>query len=95
MSFALLVLRTVIGAVFADHGGQKLQGKFGGRGPDGTGQFFESIGLHPGKPMALGALAAATAGSAAVIGAGQGQAGEPSPPAGVRAQEATAGAASS
>jgi putative oxidoreductase len=55
MSFALFVLRAVIGTIFAGHGAQKLFGKFGGYGPDGTGQFFESIGLRPGKAMALAA----------------------------------------
>jgi putative oxidoreductase len=55
MSFVLLVLRAVIGAIFIGHGAQKVLGKFGGYGPDGTGQFFESIGLRPGKAMALAA----------------------------------------
>jgi putative oxidoreductase len=182
MSFVLLVLRAVIATIFMGHGAQKVLGKFGGYGPDGTGQFFESIGLRPGKPMALaaggnemtsgaliglglatpaaaaglmsvmetatwtvhrpngmwadkggfeyplvmtaalltivtagpgslsldaergheqwgigwalGALAAATAGSAAVISAGQRQGPQPSTPTGVEAQEAPAGAVS-
>jgi putative oxidoreductase len=182
MSLVLLVLRAVIGAIFVGHGAQKVLGKFGGYGPDGTCQFFESIGLRPGKPMALaaggnemtggallalgfatpaaaaglmsvmetatwtvhrpnglwadkggfeyplvmtaalltivatgpgalsldaargreqwglgwalGALAVATAGSAAVISAGQRQGGSPSAPSGVEAQAAPAGAAS-
>jgi putative oxidoreductase len=55
MSFALFVLRAVIGLVFAGHGAQKVLGKFGGYGPDGTGQFFESLGLRPGRQMALAA----------------------------------------
>src|SRR5215207_3645645 len=55
MSFVLLVLRAVIATIFMGHGAQKVLGKFGGYGPDGTGQFFESIGLRPGKPMALAA----------------------------------------
>ena len=49
MDLALLVLRLVIGAYFAGHGAQKLWGAFGGHGPEGTGQFFESLGLKPGR----------------------------------------------
>lgn len=51
-SIALLVLRLVIGLTFAGHGAQKLFGWFGGYGLDGTGQFFDSIGIKPGKAMA-------------------------------------------
>lgn len=64
MSFALFLLRTLIGGLFVGHGAQKLLGKFGGHGPDGTGQFFESIGIRPGKPMALAAGATETGGGA-------------------------------
>ena len=53
MSFALFLLRAVIGALFIGHGSQKVLGKFGGYGPEGTGQFFDSIGIRPGKPLAM------------------------------------------
>jgi putative oxidoreductase len=55
MRFALFLLRTVIGVLFIGHGAQKVLGKFGGYGPEGTGQFFDTIGLKPGKAMALAA----------------------------------------
>ena len=55
MDLALLVLRLVIGLFFAGHGAQKLWGSFGGHGPEGTGQFFESLGIRPGRRNALAA----------------------------------------
>lgn len=64
MSLGLLVLRVVIGALFIGHGAQKLFGFFGGHGPSGTGAFFESLGLRPGRAMALGAGMAELAGGA-------------------------------
>lgn len=51
-SLGLLLIRVVIGVTFAAHGAQKLFGWFGGYGIEGTGGFFESIGLKPGKPLA-------------------------------------------
>jgi putative oxidoreductase len=53
MEIALLGLRLVIGLGFAAHGAQKLFGAFGGHGLEGTGGYFEQIGLRPGKPHAL------------------------------------------
>ena len=47
------LLRVLIGGLFVGHGTQKLFGWFGGYGPEGTGQFFESIGLRPGKRNAM------------------------------------------
>jgi putative oxidoreductase len=42
-----------IGGTFFVHGTQKLFGWFGGPGPDGTGQYFESLGLRPGRRNAI------------------------------------------
>jgi putative oxidoreductase len=58
MNIAPLILRIVVGSLFAGHGAQKLFGWFGGHGLAKTGGFFESIGFRPGRPMALVAGAA-------------------------------------
>ncbi len=52
-SVALLVVRLVFGLTFAGHGTQKLFGWFGGHGLSGTAGFMESVGLKPGRSMAL------------------------------------------
>ena len=52
-SFGLLLIRVILGVSFAAHGSQKLFGWFGGHGLEGTGGFFESIGIKPGKTMAF------------------------------------------
>ncbi len=44
--------RAVVGGYLAVHGAQKLFGAFGGYGLDGTGGFFDSLGLTPGREMA-------------------------------------------
>lgn len=62
MKLGLTVVRLVIGLLFVGHGAQKTFGKFGGHGPEGTGQFFESIGIRPGKPLAIAAGASEMAG---------------------------------
>jgi putative oxidoreductase len=64
VSVVMAVLRLVIGLLFVGHGAQKLFGAFGGHGPEGTGQFFEQVGLRPGKPKALAAGVTETAGGA-------------------------------
>src|ERR671939_674706 len=55
MDVGRLLLRLTIGGTFCVHGTQKLFGWFGGYGPDGTGQFFESLGLRPGRRNAIAA----------------------------------------
>jgi putative oxidoreductase len=55
MNLGRLLLRLTIGGTFFVHGTQKLFGWFGGYGPDGTGQFFESLGLRPGRRNAIAA----------------------------------------
>jgi putative oxidoreductase len=62
MQLGRLLLRVTVGEVFVVHGAQKLFGAFGGYGPGGTGQFFESLGLRPGKRNALAAGATETVG---------------------------------
>lgn len=52
-SLGLLIVRLLVGLTFAAHGTQKLFGWFGGGGIAGTGGFFDSLGIKPGKPMAI------------------------------------------
>ncbi len=66
-SLAPLALRLVGGAIFVAHGAQKLFGAFGGYGLEGTGQFFDSVGLSPGYHLALLAGAAEFFGGLALI----------------------------
>ncbi len=70
MSIGAVALRGVIGPLFVGHGTQKLFGWFGGHGPEGTGGYFESLGLRPGVKHARAAGAAeATAGALLTAGA--------------------------
>jgi putative oxidoreductase len=62
MNVGRLLLRVTVGTIFVEHGTQKLFGWFGGHGLDGTGQFFESVGLRPGRRHALAAGTAETSG---------------------------------
>jgi putative oxidoreductase len=55
MDLGRRLLRLTIGGTFSVHRTQKLFGWFGGYGPDGTGQFFESLGLRPGRRNAIAA----------------------------------------
>jgi putative oxidoreductase len=67
MRLARLIMRVVLGALYIGHGTQKLLGWFGGYGPEGTGQFFESIGLRPGKRNALAAGVSEAGGGALIL----------------------------
>jgi putative oxidoreductase len=67
MKIGRLILRFVVGGFFVGHGTQKLFGWFGGYGPDATGQFFESLGLRPGKRHAIAAGAAEAGGGALLV----------------------------
>ena len=62
MGLGKLVLRATLGGYFFGHGMQKLTGWFGGHGPEATGEFFEQVGLRPGKESALIAGAAEAGG---------------------------------
>ena len=67
MKLRLLVVRAVIGGLFMGHGAQKLLGWFGGHGPEGTGRFFENVGVRPGRRAALGAGLAEAGGGALLV----------------------------
>jgi putative oxidoreductase len=69
MKLLILITRVVLGGLFFGHGAQKLFGWFGGYGLDGTGGFFESLGLRPGRQHAL-AAGAAEAGGGALLALG-------------------------
>ncbi len=70
MKLGRLLLRLAVGGFFVGHGTQKLFGWFGGHGPDGTGAFFEQLGLRPGKRHAIASgVAEAGGGALLVLGA--------------------------
>jgi len=69
MDLGLLILRFVVGLTLVAHGAQKLFGWFGGYGLDGTGQFMETLGFHPGpRHAALAGLAEASGGVLLALG---------------------------
>jgi putative oxidoreductase len=70
MRFGALLIRAVVGPLFIGHGTQKLFGWFGGHGIEGTGGFFENLGLRPGKRHAIaGGTAEALGGLLITLGA--------------------------
>lgn len=64
MDFSLFLLHVVVGLFFVGHGAQKLFGAFGGHGIEGTGGYFESLGLRPGRLHATAAGFSELAGGA-------------------------------
>jgi putative oxidoreductase len=64
MKLGTVAVRGLLGPLFVGHGAQKLFGSFGGHGLDGTGGFFESLGLRPGRRHAMGAGVSELAGGA-------------------------------
>jgi putative oxidoreductase len=66
-SWGPLALRLPDGVIIAAHGAQKLFGRFGGYGLEGTGQWMGSIGLAPGYLMALLAGSAEFFGGLALV----------------------------
>jgi putative oxidoreductase len=69
MNLSRVILRLLIGGLFIGHGTQKLFGWFGGHGVEGTGGFFESLGLKPGRLNAI-AAGSAEAGGGAMLALG-------------------------
>ena len=67
MKIARLLLRLGLGGLFVGHGTQKLFGWFGGHGLEGTSQFFEMLGLRPGRHHATAAGAAEAGGGALMV----------------------------
>src|SRR3954470_22320446 len=62
MKLGAVLIRGVVGPLFVGHGTQKLFGWFGGHGIEGTGGYFEKLGLRPGRRHAKTAGAAETVG---------------------------------
>jgi len=64
---ARTLVRVAIGSTLFAHGSQKLFGLFGGHGLDGTAQFFQSVGIKPGRPAAIAAGIGEAGGGAALV----------------------------
>src|SRR5438067_11706003 len=62
MSYGILFLRAIVGAVLFAHGSQKLFGWWDGPGPRGTAGFFGSLGFRPPLLMAMAAGVSETTG---------------------------------
>jgi putative oxidoreductase len=70
-SLGLFVARAIVGLSLASHGAQKQLGWFGGPGPQGAAQFFESIGFAPGdQHVSRASISEMTAGTLMALGLG-------------------------
>jgi putative oxidoreductase len=67
MSTGKLVLRVVVGSVFAAHGLQKLRGMWDGPGLDRTAAMMESLEMHPGPLNARLVALTETVGGIAIV----------------------------
>jgi putative oxidoreductase len=67
MELGLLLIRVVVGGLLAGHGIQKLFGRLGGYGLDGTGGYLETHGFLPGRLFAALAGAAELTGGALLL----------------------------
>jgi putative oxidoreductase len=56
------ILRAAVGGLMMGHGLQKLQGRFGGPGLEGTEQMMGAMGMHPAKHQARAAALSETIG---------------------------------
>jgi putative oxidoreductase len=67
----LLAARLAVGLAVASHGAQKAFGWYGGPGPEGWGQFTESLGFKPGTTYGtIGAANELAAGTLITLGLG-------------------------
>ncbi len=55
MRIGRLIARLVIGGLFIGHGLQKLTGRFGGSGLDGTAEMMQKLEMNPPKAQAAAA----------------------------------------
>jgi putative oxidoreductase len=55
MELGLFIIHLTVGLLVAAHGAQKLFGAFEGPGIEGMGGALESMGIRPGRHMALAA----------------------------------------
>ena len=53
VDIGILIVRVVVGLLFAGHGAQKLFGWFGGKGLAGHSAMMEKLGIHPAGLFAL------------------------------------------